>query len=101
EIQIAEAAPALALRSEPRGISREVGPASRLSDGGAELRAGALAPRKEDGSRARRPPHAPRREVAHLPRGGAFPLHRDAHRTRLFCDSRFRRPAAACGGIIR
>ena len=46
EVQVAEAPSAHALRSVARGISREVGPAARLSDGRAQLLGDPLAPRQ-------------------------------------------------------
>ena len=58
EIQIAQAPSAYALQHDARSISREVGPAAGLSDGGAEICRGALATRQADGARPAAPPPA-------------------------------------------
>src|SRR4029079_9600788 len=50
EVQVAEAALDDPLRVDARPVWREVGPRFQLSDGGAELRAGAFAARQEDGA---------------------------------------------------
>src|SRR5690606_6876436 len=49
EIQVAQAAPAHAIQHDAGAIPGEMGPAARLSDGGPELRRGALQARQADG----------------------------------------------------
>ena len=51
-LQVAEAPSAHAIQHDAGAISRQMGPAGGLSDGGAELCGGAFAARQEDGPRA-------------------------------------------------
>src|SRR5207253_143801 len=50
-LQVAEAPSAHAVQHDAGAIPRQMGPAGRLSDGGAELCGGAVATRQEDGTR--------------------------------------------------
>src|SRR5271166_4584751 len=54
-LQVAEAASAHAIQHDAGAIPREMGAASGLSDGGAELCGGAFAAREENGARATAP----------------------------------------------
>ncbi|KTT90006.1 hypothetical protein NS44R_14920, partial [Mammaliicoccus sciuri] len=66
-LQVAQAPSAHPVQHDPGAVSRQMGAAGRLSDGGAELRGGALSARQEDGPR----PAGAEAEVA----SKAFPVH--------------------------